>query len=192
MNLPPASQVSPLNVNMFALELAHHPDQALVSEVLQGLSQGFRLGFNPGTNLRSSKKDKASAYQHPDIIDAYLSNEIRLGRVAGPFLFPPISNLHVNSFGVIPKKGQPNKWRLILDLSSPLGASVNEGINPEDYPCCITLMTTSLLVLLIPLNVNKIWLLLLQFVWHLAYLLTLQRRWVLPHAWLPLASNWIL
>ena len=134
MNLPPVSQVSPLNVNMFALELAHHPNQALVSEVLQGLSQGFHLGFNPGTNLRSSKKNKASAYQHPDITDAYLSNEIRLGRVAGPFLFPPISNLHVNSFGVIPKKGQPNKWRLILDLSSPLGASVNEGINPEDYP----------------------------------------------------------
>ena len=134
MNLPPVSQVSPLNVNMFALDLAHHPDQALVSEVLKGLSLGFRLGFNPGTNLRSSKKNKASAYQHPDIIDAYLSNEIHLGRVAGPFLFPPISNLHVNSFGVIPKKGQPNKWRLILDLSSPLGASVNEGINPEDYP----------------------------------------------------------
>ena len=134
MNLPPASQVSPLNVNTFALELAHHPDQALVSEVLQGLSQGFRLGFNPGTNLRSSKKSKASAYQHPDIIDTYLSNEIRLGRVADPFLFLPISNLHVNSFGVIPKKGQTNKWRLILDLSSPLGANVNEGINPEDYP----------------------------------------------------------
>ena len=76
-----------------------------MSEVLQGLSQGFRLGFNPGTNLRSLKKNKASAYQHPDIIDAYLSNEICLGRVAGPFLFPPISNLHVNSFGVIPKKG---------------------------------------------------------------------------------------
>ena len=105
MNLPPVSQVSPLNVNMFALELAHHPDQALVSEVLQGLSQGFCLGFNPGTKLRSSKKNKASAYQHPDIIDAYLSNEIRLGRIAGPFLLPPISNLHVNTFGVIPKKG---------------------------------------------------------------------------------------
>ena len=134
MNLPPVSQVSPLNVNMFALELAHHPDQALVSEVLQGLSQGFHLGFTPGTKLRSSKKNKASAYQHPDIIDAYLSNEIRLGRVAGPFLLPPISNLHVSSFGVIPKKGQPNKWRLILDLLSPFGASVNEGINPEDFP----------------------------------------------------------
>jgi len=63
-----------------------------------------------------------------------LANEVALGRVAGPFHSPPLPNLHINSFGVIPKKGQPNKWRLILDMSSPLGSSVNKGINPNDYP----------------------------------------------------------
>lgn len=128
------SQVSPLCATRFALELQQHPNQALVSEVLQGLLQGFRLGFNPGFSLRSAKKNKASAYQHPEIVDAYLANEVALGRVAGPFHSPPLPNLHINSFGVIPKKGQPNKWRLILDMSSPLGSSVNEGINPNDYP----------------------------------------------------------
>ena len=25
------------------------------------------------------------------------------------------------------------KWRLIVDLSSPMGSSVNDGINPEDF-----------------------------------------------------------
>jgi len=105
-----------------------------VSEVLQGLLQGFRLGFNPGFSLQSAKKNNASAYQHPQIVDAYLANEVALGRVAGPFHSPPLPNLHINSFGVIPKKGQPNKWCLILDMSSPLGSSVNEGINPNDYP----------------------------------------------------------
>lgn len=105
-----------------------------MSEVLQGLFQGFRLGFNPGFSLHSAKKNKASAYQHPEIVYAYLANEVALGRVAGPFPAPPLPNLHINSFGVIPKKGQPNKWRLILDMSSPLGSSVNEGINPNDYP----------------------------------------------------------
>ena len=128
------SQVSPVSATRFAFELQQHPNQALVSEVLQGLFQGFRLGFNPGTSLRSAKKNKASAYQHPEIIDAYLANEVTLGRVAGPFPSFPIPNLHINSFDVIPKKGQPNKWRLILDMSSPLGSSVNEGINPNDYP----------------------------------------------------------
>ena len=43
----------------------------------------------------------------------------------------PISMLVV--LGVIPKKGQEGKWRLIVDLSSPTGASVNDGINAEDF-----------------------------------------------------------
>ncbi len=34
---------------------------------------------------------------------------------------------------VIPKTGQPGKWRLILDLSSPHGLSVNDGIDPDQF-----------------------------------------------------------
>ena len=66
-------------------------------------------------------------------MDAYLQNEVALGRVAGPFLSSPLPNLHVSSFGVIPKAGQPGKWRLNLDLSSPHGRSVNDGIDPEQF-----------------------------------------------------------
>ena len=46
---------------------------------------------------------------------------------------PPDEALHVSSFGVIPKKDQPGKWRLIIDLSSPWGHSVNDGIDPEKF-----------------------------------------------------------
>ena len=35
----------------------------------------------------------------------------------------------MSRFGVISKPHQPGKWRLITDLSSPKGASVNDGIN---------------------------------------------------------------
>ena len=55
------------------------------------------------------------------------------GRVAGPFNSPPLPNLHVSSFGVIPKRGQVGKWRLIVDLSSPAGSSVNDGIDPHEF-----------------------------------------------------------
>ena len=44
-----------------------------------------------------------------------------------------MQDLHVSSFGVIPKKGQPDKWRPIVDLSSPQGHSVNDGIDPESW-----------------------------------------------------------
>jgi hypothetical protein len=40
------------------------------------------------------------------------------------------SEVHVSLFGVIPKS-EPGKWYLIVDLSSPCGNSVNDGINKE-------------------------------------------------------------
>ena len=49
------------------------------------------------------------------------------------FLVVHFPNLHVSSFGVIPKKDQPGKWRLIVDLSSPNGSSVNDGLTAEDF-----------------------------------------------------------
>ena len=43
----------------------------------------------------------------------------------------------MSSFGVIPKKGQPDKWHVILYLSFPGGrrggASVNDGIDPDEF-----------------------------------------------------------
>ena len=39
----------------------------------------------------------------------------------------------MSSFEVIPKNGQPEKWRLIVDLFSPGEASVNDGIDPDEF-----------------------------------------------------------
>ena len=46
--------------------------------------------------------------------------------------------VQVSPFGVIPKS-EPGQWRLIVDLSSPAGGSVNDGINKEW--CSLTYMT---------------------------------------------------
>ena len=53
--------------------------------------------------------------------------ELRFKSIAGPFLSPQISGLHLNRFGVIPKS-TPGKFRLITDLFSPPGSSVNDLI----------------------------------------------------------------
>ena len=101
--------------------------------VLEGLCHRFHLGFSPSQKLKSAKKNKPSAAQHPSVVDQYLANEVSLGRVAGPFSAPPFPNLHVSSFGENPKRGQPGKWRLIVDLSCPCGASINNGIDPYEF-----------------------------------------------------------
>ena len=131
VSLPSVAEISPLNYNRFCSELTKHPNRQWVDYVLHGIREGFKLGFESSFLLKPSKKNKASAYQHATVIDAYLANEVRLGRVAGPFESPPINPLQISSFGVIPKRGQPGKWRLIFDLSSPFGHSVNDGIDPE-------------------------------------------------------------
>ena len=104
-----------------------------MATVLEGLRFGFKLGFSPSQSLKPAKRNKPSAYEHPSVINEYLATEVSLGRVTGPFASPPVPLLHVSSFGVIPKKGQRGKWRLIVDLSSPGGASVNDGINPDEF-----------------------------------------------------------
>jgi hypothetical protein len=104
--------------------------ESRLCNVLSGIAHGFDIGFRLQFPVTSARKNKASATAHPEIVDAYLQNEVALGRVAGPL---PSSPLHVSSFGVIPKAGQPGKWRLILDLSSPHGRSVKDGIDPEQF-----------------------------------------------------------
>lgn len=52
------------------------------------------------------------------------------GQQARSIPSPP--NLQISRLGVTPKKGQPRKWHLNVDLSSPAGggegASVNDGL----------------------------------------------------------------
>ena len=82
--------MTPLLADQFALELQHHPDHQLVNYVLDGISNGFRVGFSPSHKLKSAKNNKPSALQHAAVVDEYLAHEVSLGRVAGPFTSPPL------------------------------------------------------------------------------------------------------
>ena len=55
-----------------------------------------------------------SACSHPEIVDDYLSKELKRGSIAGPFNALPSPSLHINRFGLIPKS-EPNQWRMIID-----------------------------------------------------------------------------
>ena len=86
----------------------------------------------PGPFLRGrSRRNLASAAAHPREVDAYLEEEVARGRVVGPLCAAVAQTVHTSPFGVIPKSGKPGRWRLILDLSAPLCASVNTGISPK-------------------------------------------------------------
>ena len=71
-----------------------------------------------------------SATQKPEIVREYLVKECVEGRVLGPVDPLKFPRIQVSRFGVIPK-GSSGKWRLIVDLLSPEGHSVNDGIDGE-------------------------------------------------------------
>ena len=83
--------------------------------------------------LRAAGQNLSSARQHPQVVEKYLREEKRLGRMVAVGKADQASELgvHCSPFGVIPKKGKAGKWRLIVDLSSPAGLSVNDGIDRE-------------------------------------------------------------
>lgn len=102
--------------------------------ILRGIEQGFKIGFHGDQeNLRSRMRNMVSASEHPVVVAEYLEDERRQKRVAvvGTPERAQELGIHCSPFGVIPKKNKVNKWRLILDLSSPDGHSVNDGVQKD-------------------------------------------------------------
>ena len=122
---------TPLIIPAWECALANHPDKEFVSYILAGIRCGFRIGFAyPSHKCQSPKRNMQSAKEYPHIVEEYLAMEVAAGRIIGPLDPSSIPHAQVSPFGVIPKS-QPGKWRLIVDLSSPEGRSVNDGISPE-------------------------------------------------------------
>ena len=97
--------------------------------ITDGLSNGFRVGFDRSHPLAPALRNLPSATEQEEVFSAYLGKEMTLGRIIGPL--QPSSVWHINRVGVIPKGHTPGKWRVITDLSHPPRASVNDGIARE-------------------------------------------------------------
>ena len=120
---------TPLNSVAWQVMLQDHPNRDLVSFFMSGIMQGFRIRFNRIYHtLRSARKNLESAKERSEVVEEYLAAEISQNRVAGPFTRSSITDVDISRFGMIPKGYQSNKWRLIVDLSHPVGHSVNDGI----------------------------------------------------------------
>ena len=121
---------SPIRVEILAQWLKDYPIIADADLLLKGFTFGFRIPYH-GSRCGRISKNHHSASTMPDLILRKLEEEIRLGRVAGPFPEPPLQNLTVSPIGLVPKS-VPGEFRLIFDLSFPEGNSVNSGIHPDD------------------------------------------------------------
>ena len=122
---------SPLKADAWEHLLLSHPDRLYAQFIVNGIRRGFHIGCRARKqDIRSSSHNMPAAYSNTDVVDRYLKEELDHGRLV-PVQPPLASDVHVSKLGVIPKKHQQGKWRLIVDLSSPKGASINDFIDPS-------------------------------------------------------------
>ena len=119
---------TPLKLSEWKEALAGHPDQQFSRYILHGLAHGFHIGASRAMGLHPSHSNMPSVHQLPDLVEKQIRAEVDAGRLLGP-LPPHLARMvQTSSIGLIPKPHQQGKWRLIVNLSSPAGASVNDAI----------------------------------------------------------------
>ena len=134
VKIPPSACLisTPLSLLAWKTLLDDHPNRQLIQFLLDGITNGFRLGFNhTDSSLKPAKRNLPLAIAHPQVVEEYLQHEISMQRVAGPFPLTLVPDILTSRFDVIPKSHQINKWRYILYLSFRKGKRVSDGI-PKD------------------------------------------------------------
>ena len=121
---------SPLNITVMSAYLHSYPDQQFAGYIYRGLQYGFHIGFDHSSPLRTTPRNHPSSRENPAVITAYIRDELRAGRLVGPLGQSLLSGVQTNPVGLVPKS-HGSKWRMIVDLSSPRGLSVNDGISPH-------------------------------------------------------------
>ena len=112
--------------------LTGHPDRELVKYVLEGLVNGFDVGFLHGGVLIDALKNNKSALENVAQVSIAIQKGVQNNTLHGPFYSKPLSNLHISPIGAAIK--EDGSVRIILDLSSPRGHAVNDFIDKEDFP----------------------------------------------------------
>ena len=92
---------------------------------------GFPLDFDRSIELNSTEVNHNSALQYVDHVSKYISEEIKYGAIWGPFKELPFP-CHVSPFLTRDKPNSDSR-RVILDLSFPVGKSVNDRVPKDQY-----------------------------------------------------------
>lgn len=107
------------------LEISSYPDANIL---LSGFQDGFRLCYNGPRHSRIARNLK-SITKYPGVALQKIDKELKLGRIAGPFVKEPFDNFQSSPIGLVPKKAE-GEFRLIHHLSYPENMSINDFIDP--------------------------------------------------------------
>ena len=110
--------------------MASHPDKAFTSKLIHSLTHGFDIGYEGPCDTLIARNLR-SAFEHPEVVDEALKSEVAENRMAGPYPSLPLPRLRCSGVGVVAKKD--GSWRLINHLSAPVGSTINDFIDPNEF-----------------------------------------------------------
>ena len=96
------------------------------------LEFGWPINYDRASTLVSTWENHASATTYPADIQFYIDTERGHGALLGPFRGPPVPHTHISPLMTKPKRDSAHR-RVIMDLSWPIGAAINDGIDCEWY-----------------------------------------------------------
>ena len=130
----PLTVVSPINVDVLERFLAGYPCPSTSRYLITGFRYGFDIGFRGSFEDPNARpRNLLSARENVAQVSEAVLKELSRGHTSGPFPYPPFAHTHCSPIGSAPKPD--GSVRLILDLSSPRGQSVNDGISKEEFTC---------------------------------------------------------
>jgi hypothetical protein len=106
-------------------------DEAVFSDLMNGADIGCRGRFR----AQSHSKNAESAFLFPREITDAIASWITKGFAKGPF-DEPEAGAKVN--GIMCRQKPNGSARIILNLSAPIGESVNDGICAEEFPAVMS------------------------------------------------------
>ena len=119
---------SKLNAEVWAQYLANYWDWQLPLLI----KYGFPLDFDRDSTLICENISHKSALNYLEYVSTYLREEIENKAILGPFTEPPVDSLHTSPFMTRDKSSLVNR-RVKIDLSWPIGNSVNSGVASDKY-----------------------------------------------------------
>ena len=118
------------NLDKFEELLKDYDDKQVVERIRYGWPTG-RLPTLP--EPKKCNKNHKGATDHPQALQKYIRKEAEHGAIMGPYnKIPFIPKVGISPLSTRPKKDSEEQ-RIILDLSFPVGNSVNDGIITDNY-----------------------------------------------------------
>ena len=134
--------LTPLDANRWELDLQTASLLARYPQIPEYIRHGAHAGI-PHITQSYAPPNTKSTEELKDAFNEIIQSEFNKGRYIGPFsqeeLEREIGPFQSSPLSLVPKAGNPGKYRLIQNLSHPHTnqptPSINSLLNSDDYPC---------------------------------------------------------